>query len=674
MRLAVLATARRHAATLAILTIGVMGCAGSTAAQTTPAPNPATTPPARLPPVLQAVLAEALEKEKEEWRGPARLAPRGAIFPLPTCMFEHSYCGAINRDGTIAVAPRFDFVDNFYEGRAVVRLAGRYGYVDTDGNVIVEPQYMIAGRYRLGLAEVDVDGKSALIDLAGRQVLAPRFTRASPFTRDVFWVSEGVREARGRLGGELFDEMPSSRGPVGTVFVKGKWGLIDRSGAWIRQPEFVGVEVFDRDNNGLMWADAVGGWGLIRPDGTWLIEPTFEGVKPTSDGLAAVWRGGKTGYVDRTGTLVVPLKFDGAALARDYVAGLPAPAKLRGKVGLIDRSGNWVIEPIYDSIYPWFGRQTASKSRQAFKGFYASRDAKYGILDRTGNVLIDLQLERLRQPPQRNARGGWTFIVDMFPLVCADGHIIGLIDQKPRVFAGDGRPLNPPQGEFSFPISCEDPYVVKIGERFGYVDRALRPFTEAKFEQAGRFRHGFATVKLDGKYGLLRPDAGWALEPAFDAIEPLSHDKALVKAGRRASIVDLASGALIGARFDEVCSLGRGLVGVMVGGAMGAVDEGGNWLFQPIYEPWRFTFKEELVPVRQDGKWGFIDWVGNVIPASFDEVSAFDRGISWVKKDGAWCPIDRRGNTVSALGCQAAEPRHIKRPRPEHTLACRIYH
>ena len=104
----------------------------------------------------------------------------------------------MNRDGGIAVAPRFDFVDEFHEGRALVRLGGLYGFVDSNGKVVIEPQYALAGRYRLGYAEVDIDGKSALIDREGRPVLEPRFARAGAFTKGVFWVNDGVRIIAGR--------------------------------------------------------------------------------------------------------------------------------------------------------------------------------------------------------------------------------------------------------------------------------------------------------------------------------------------------------------------------------------------------------------------------------------------------------------------------------------------
>src|SRR5260221_6021814 len=89
------------------------------------------------------VLAAAINDEnRSRERGTATVS-----FPLPTCAFEGGLCGALNRDDSIAVAPQFDWIDKFHEGRALVRSRGRYGYVDTAGRRVVEPKYDIAGSY-----------------------------------------------------------------------------------------------------------------------------------------------------------------------------------------------------------------------------------------------------------------------------------------------------------------------------------------------------------------------------------------------------------------------------------------------------------------------------------------------------------------------------------------------
>jgi hypothetical protein len=648
-------------------------------------------PAANLPPIVRAILAEALVKEEEIKRRGAmgvtwpyalplclsEKRPCGVAFPLPICLFEHGLCGAVNRDGSIAVAPRFDFVDEFHEGRALVRLGGLYGFVDLNGKVVVEPQYALAGRYRLGHAEVDIDGKSALIDREGRQVLEPRFARAGAFTKGVFWVNDGVRDYRGPAAGAIFAAVEVNSGLSQYVFARaGRWGLVDAAGTWIRRPEFTDIAIFDPENRDLMWAKADTGWGLIRPDGTWLVEPTFESVGELVDDRAPVWIGRRIGYVDRTGRIVIPPKFDDGILLTHFVDGMPSPAKLGQHFGLIDRSGDWVVEPAYDRISPIYRGAAAPPSDLEFKGFFAGRGEKSDILDQSGKVIIEgMRLRPSTSTSRTTSSGGMIFTSTMgqFPMFCADGRIIGFVDQKPQLFDRDGTPLAPSQGEMWWPLTCDAPYVLKLGERFVHVDKWLRKLTAETFEAVGPFHHGLAAVRLDGKYGLIRADGSWAIEPKFDAVQPFQNDLVLAKMDGQAGLVSVASGAWVThTRFDDVCSLRRGIVGVMLDGQMGAIDENGHWLFEPNYEPWAFNVFQDLIQVRSRGKWGFLDAAGNSIEAKFDEVRRFERGVAWGKTGDTWCPIDRRGNKVPALTCQSVDPNPMQRPWPDAIMPCRI--
>jgi hypothetical protein len=658
---------------IAAIAPALIAIAPGVRAEQAPTPGAQSAALAALPPIVRTVLAEALAREKRERLDPER--DRWAVsFPLPVCLFEHGQCGAVDRDGRVVVTPRYDFVGNFHEGRAVVRSGGLYGYVDTNGRVVVEPQYAMAGRYKLGVAEVDVDGKSGLIDLQGRQVLAPRFARAVPFNREVFWVNDGPRDFRGVVGSEELHESSFHSGSGNLVFPRGRWGLVDKDARWIREPEFKDITRFDPANLDLMWAQAATGWGLIRPDGTWLVDPTFSHKGDLSDGLAAVHRGGKLGYIDRAGQIAIPLKFDVHTGWTAFVGEMPAPAKLGRRVGLVDRSGNWVLEPAYDSISPMYFGRPAPGSGGEFRGFRAARGGKSGLLDASGNVVVDLVFEQETTPPARREGGGFSIALPLhiYPTICPDGRVLGLIDRKPRFFTQDGKPIELVEGSLAL-ASCDAPHAVKVGEKFGYVDAAMRPVTPAKFESVGWFRDGLAPVTIDGKQGLIRKDGTFALEPVFDAVQSVQDNLALVQVGRDASLIDMKTAVLVTSRqFEGACALGRGVIGVVVAGKAGAIDLKGRSLLEPNYEPWRFNYAETLTPVQSGGKWGFVDWAGHAIEARFSAVRPFGRGLAWGKTGETWCPIDRRGERIPGIACRSADPDPHTRHLPARPVSCQI--
>lgn len=628
-----------------------------------------------LSPIARTLLADAITKEDiQRRRGPRRITWLPISFPLPMCAFENGLCGAVNRDGSIAVAPRFDFVDDFHEGRAVVRLRGLYGYVDLEGRVIVEPQYALAGRYRLGLAEVDVGGKSALIDLAGKEVLAPRFAGAIPFTKTVFWVNDGERDlGRLRPGREELHNAVRSLLNIGNPFrANAKWGLIDASGSWIRDPEFSDIWGFDPDNPELMWARAGRLWGLIRPDGTWMLDPAFTIRHELSDGLAQVWQDNKVGFIDRTGRMVIPPKFEPLG-THSFEGGMPAPAKLGGWVGLIDRSGNWVLEPAYSSIFPYSAEGASNPG--LFRGFVAKRGPIEDILDRTGKVLIGGMTPWLGTSSSRSTPGGGISIsstMGQMRIFCDDGRIIGFFDRKPRLFERDGTPLDLRQGELWWPSTCEPPYVVKVGAHYAHVDRWLRPVTAEKFDAVGLFRDGLAAVALRGKHGLIRGDGTWAIEPRFDAALPIGHDRAIVTLDGRSGVFDVANDRWVTQTpFDGICASQLDVIGVVRDGKTGVIDASGAWVIEPKHDALALVPVHGLIAARAGDKWGFVDLSGSdIIAARFDEVSYFERGMSWTRTGGEWCAIDRRGNRIAGLSCQSRAPINISRPRA--TFVCGI--
>jgi hypothetical protein len=61
--------------------------------------------------------------------------------------------------------------------------------------------------------------------------------------------------------------------------------------------------------------------------------------------MATVGKQEKYGYIDTTGSLVIPLNFNNA---RSFSEGLAPASNQKSFWGYIDRSGNWVIKPAYD--------------------------------------------------------------------------------------------------------------------------------------------------------------------------------------------------------------------------------------------------------------------------------------------------------------------------------------
>ena len=102
-----------------------------------------------------------------------------------------------------------------------------------------------------------------------------------------------------------------------------------------------------------------------------------------SDGLAAVMKDGKIGFINDKNDVVIPFQFDYTDKCRMYDFGYVfhngycAMTDADGNLGLIDKNGNWVVEPEYDEI--WAPHKSGYR--------VIVKDSKHGVLDSTGTIV-----------------------------------------------------------------------------------------------------------------------------------------------------------------------------------------------------------------------------------------------------------------------------------------------
>jgi len=87
-----------------------------------------------------------------------------------------------------------------------------------------------------------------------------------------------------------------------------KFGLIDKKGNWLIEPEYELSSLFDFSEGlapidiGKNWSDPK--WGYIDYTGNFVIEPKYYNASQFSEGLACVETPGKTGYINTKGEYV----------------------------------------------------------------------------------------------------------------------------------------------------------------------------------------------------------------------------------------------------------------------------------------------------------------------------------------------------------------------------------
>lgn len=195
----------------------------------------------------------------------------------------------IDADGTPMTNPpgvnSFNFINegHFNDGRALVRLNDRFGYIGTNGEVIVEPIYQEAMPFSGQLAAVKVADRWGYIGLDGQIRINPQFISAGMF-------------ADGRA--------PARRN-------SNQYGYIDTSGTMVIAEQFDQARAF-ADGMAAVRSGAL--WGFVNTSGSMVIPPQFTQVEDFHAGLARftvmqIVNDSEVpafGYVNRNGVVIWP--------------------------------------------------------------------------------------------------------------------------------------------------------------------------------------------------------------------------------------------------------------------------------------------------------------------------------------------------------------------------------
>ncbi|KAB8335501.1 hypothetical protein SD80_004105 [Scytonema tolypothrichoides VB-61278] len=96
--------------------------------------------------------------------------------------FTGSKCGFQDKRGKVVIEPQFDYCQSFASGLAAVRVDKKWGYIDKTGKFIVSPRFDYADRVIEERALVVSDGKIGFIDKTGKIVIKPEFQIDPEFT------------------------------------------------------------------------------------------------------------------------------------------------------------------------------------------------------------------------------------------------------------------------------------------------------------------------------------------------------------------------------------------------------------------------------------------------------------------------------------------------------------
>ncbi|HSY66826.1 MAG TPA: WG repeat-containing protein [Terriglobales bacterium] len=249
----------------------------------------------------------------------------------------------------------------------------------------------------------------------------------------------------------------------------------------------------------------------LTPEGDTLVMVDALQAGPFSEGLAAISEKGKWGYMNERGEVIIPARFDEADEFREGLAAVQV-----GDVWqYIDHGGRAVLTPHLagKQIFKPYGFRSGS----ALVIVFDKTDNTYfkGLIDRSGNWLID---------PSANLAGELDH--GLAPFWSTPPGLEGFVDRA-------GRMVIAPQFAGSASLPFEEGLAAVFlanaaGKKAGFIDERGRWVVPPRFEDAYHFCGGLAPVKVGGKWGFIDPVGDVMIAPAYEGAESFDGGIAIV--------------------------------------------------------------------------------------------------------------------------------------------------
>jgi hypothetical protein len=262
--------------------------------------------------------------------------------------------GYIDGSGKEVIKPQFEIANDFSEMLSVVKTAAGYLVIDTMGKMIVPAgKYEKIEDFKNGTAIIRNGIKYGCIGKKGEEIIKPMYDYFFGFknglnTPAMFQLNKkyGLVDAKGKhIAENIYDNIFSFKDEWFVVQQGNLFGAITHTGKISIPLEY---EMLGGFNIGLSMAKKNGKMGFINKENKAVIPLMYEKVNGFGDSyLAAVQFNGKWGFIDNKNKTVIPFKYQDAYW---FSEGLVA-VKLWDLWGFINEKGEEVIGFYHDRVY-----------------------------------------------------------------------------------------------------------------------------------------------------------------------------------------------------------------------------------------------------------------------------------------------------------------------------------
>ncbi|XZE56961.1 WG repeat-containing protein [Planctomycetaceae bacterium SH139] len=291
-------------------------------------------------------------------------------------------------------------------------------------------------------------------------------------------------------------------------------------------------------------------------------------AKPTVDAdrmLFDMTINGKHGFIDQTGNIVIPPSYEQVYPFSDGLAAV----QIAGRWGFINGQNQIVISPQYIQVGLFSDGLAPVK-------LYRFND-RWGFIDTAGNMVIQPRFDYTESFHDGIARVG---------MVSPKGLLLSMIaDIGPELsyhyIDSNGKEVSKPPPEHYATGEPKELIPFRSGELVGYVNAKGDVVIEPQFKIGQKFSDGLAGVRQDRLLGYINREGEFVIPPTFQYGNEFSEGLAGVQLdGNKWGFIDKNGKVAIPAAYDWIYrGFRQGIAKVTVAGRIGYVNKNGEWVW-----------------------------------------------------------------------------------------------
>jgi len=283
---------------------------------------------------------------------------------------DGDYWGFIDDNGELAIDFRFEWVENFSDGIAMVGVEDEVAYIDKTGEELSDERFSDGFAFNKGFAVVEKDDYYGVINRLGEYIVEPIYDDIGENSEGLFYAEKDGLYGYLNENGEIVipfifsDALDFHQGLAVVSDSSGLKGLINKEGGPITSFQYDWIDSFSSIELPVRFRKE-GRFGLMNRGGLILTDTLYQAIGEFNEGIALVASNGYYGFFNSKADTVIDFTYTYSpdALTDSKFVNGHAKVYQKEKVGIIDSLGTKVFPAIFEDVGIYEGQLVPVKKR-----------------------------------------------------------------------------------------------------------------------------------------------------------------------------------------------------------------------------------------------------------------------------------------------------------------------